>query len=374
MKIGIDARLFGTKHGGIGRYTEQLIKNLEKLDQSNQYYIFLQNSEFADYQPQNSNFIKVKANFRPYSISEQLLFPFLLYRYQLDLIHFTHFNVPIFYCKRFFVTIHDLIITHYPGSRATTLSPIIYQLKLWSYNFIIKIVAKKAKKIITVSNYTKDDIIKFLKVSPKKIEVFYEGVELPIINNSTDNELLKKFELKEDFLLYVGSAYPHKNLEKLILAFLALAEKKPNLKLVLVGKNNFFYQKLRDWIISLNNENGSRIVFTDYLTDEQLVNLYLSAKIYVFPSLIEGFGLPPLEAQSYDLPVLTSNASCLPEILGNGAYYFNPNSIEDIKEKIELLLDDEGLRKSLIEKGKNNLKKYSWQKMTENILNLYNTK
>jgi glycosyltransferase involved in cell wall biosynthesis len=184
-------------------------------------------------------------------------------------------------------------------------------------------------------------------------------------------KFLNRLGIGREFLLYVGSAYPHKNLEKLILAFLALADNYPDLQLVLGGKKNTFYQKLEAWLIALDNKNSQRIIFTDYLSDNELAVLYASARVYVFPSLIEGFGLPPLEAQTYGLPVVASDASCLPEVLGKSALYFNPDSVEEMTEKIKLLLDDNNLRSELIENGKENLKLFSWERMAKKIYNLY---
>ena len=365
MKIGIDARLYGSRHGGIGRYIENLIKQLEIIDHDNQYFIFLSKNNYADYQPQNNNFQKVLADFKIYGFKEQLLFPLLLKKYQLDLVHFPHFNMPIFYNGRFIVTIHDLIITHYPNSRATTLNPIVYKIKLLFYKIIVKIVAKKAKKIITVSEYSKNNVVKFLKVKPSKITVTYEGVDLPKAGQADCNELKNKLGISQDFLLYVGSAYPHKNLEKLILAFKIIIDNNPDpstpagLQLVLVGKKNYFYNRLTKEIKKENLKNN--VILTDYLNDNELVCLYKSAKLYVFPSLIEGFGLPPLEAQSYGLPVVSSNLTCLPEILGESAIYFDPNNIQSMVKTIVDTFNNPVLMESLKHKGFDNVRQYSWR-------------
>lgn len=372
MKIGIDARLYGTKHGGIGRYAQELIKNLERLDSQNQYFVFLSADNFLDYEPAAKNFRKVRADFKVYGFFEQLLFPILLYKYNLDLVHFTHFNAPLLYVKKFIVTIHDLIISHYPSSRATTLHPAVYKLKLGLYDFLIKAVAQKADKIIAVSEFTKKDIVRLLKIKPEKIQVVYEGVDLPAENGDCA-QIAEKLGLNSQFLLYVGSAYPHKNLEKLITAFHLLKKDFPDLQLALVGRNNFFYRRLQQWVRDGSDlKNGeSGIVFTDYLNDRDLACLYRRAKAYVFPSLIEGFGLPPLEAQNYDLPVASSNYSCLPEILGESAVYFDPEDPASIASAVRSILIDNELEKKLISAGRENLKRYSWKKMAKEILALY---
>jgi glycosyltransferase involved in cell wall biosynthesis len=367
MKIGIDARLYGTKHGGIGRYIENLIKQLEKIDKKNQYFIFLQKNNFDDYNPKNNNFKKVLANFKVYGFGEQFIFPFLLNKHKLDLVHFTHFSAPILYFKKYIVTIHDLIISHYPGSRATTLNPLFYKIKIFFYKIVIKIVASRAKKVVAVSKYTKEDINKLLKINLQKIEVIYEGVDLPRESKLDCIKVKSDLGIKKEFFLYVGSAYPHKNLELLLQVMKKVDEKY---QLVLVGRKNYFYNKLEDEINKLKLEN--KIILTDYLDDQKLSCLYKSAKLYVFPSLIEGFGLPPIEAQSYGLPVLSSNSSCLPEILGNSAIYFNPNKVDDLKNKLSKIISDTNLREGLIQKGEENIKKYSWQSCAKKTLSLYN--
>jgi len=166
--------------------------------------------------------------------------------------------------------------------------------------------------------------------------------------------------------LYVGNAYPHKNLERLILAFNKLSKNKKDLKLVLVGEIDYFYKQLQKM-------GSSNIVFKDFVSDDELSILYQNASLYVFPSLYEGFGLPPLEAMTYNLPVVSSSSSCLPEILGDAAIYFNAENIDDMIDKIKLVLNNKELQKELILKGKKQIKKYSWEKMVKNILRIYNS-
>lgn len=383
MRIGIDARLYGPKHGGIGRYTSELIKNLELIDLANDYFIFLAHDNYNDYQPQNPKFKKVSADFKVYGIFEQLLYPFLLYKYNLNLVHFPHFNVPLLYAKRFVVTIHDLIISHYPSTRATTLSPLLYQSKLFMYNWIVKSAARRAKKIIAVSEFTKQDIVKHLGVKSDKIQVAYEGVDLPAAGNDCGKVLGDLGISAGDFILYVGSAYPHKNLEKLIEAHKIIQHDRPLAQLVLAGKKNFFYERLQEWYkngleeLPGISEAESRpdaqqnIIFTDYLSDQDLACLYQGAAVYAFPSLIEGFGLPPLEAQTYGLAVVSSDRTCLPEILGDSAIYFDPEQTSDIAEKIMSLLDNKEKRAELTKRGLENVKKYSWAKMAKEIQSIY---
>ncbi len=371
MKIGIDARLYGTKHAGIGRYVYELVNKLQSIDRENEYVIFLQADNFAECRITNKNFHKVLADFKTYSLGEQILFPFIIAKQRLDFMHFPHFNVPFFYRGKYLVTIHDLIISHHPSSRATTLPPWLYKLKLLLYNLVVKSAAKRASRIIAVSEFTKTDIIKLLGIDEKKISVVYEGFDLPPGTDSECQKLLERQGIGDEFLLYVGSAYPHKNLEKLIQAFEIIHSEAPSLQLVLVGKLNFFYQRLKQYVLDNHPEIKHQIIFTGYLSDEDLSGLYQRAKLYVFPSLIEGFGLPPLEAQAHNLPVVSSDASCLPEVLGDSAIYFKPDNINDMAEKISFGLNDAALRSRLAVAGKRNIQRFSWKKMAEEILDIY---
>ena len=379
MRIGIDARLYGPKNRGLGRYIQKLIENLERIDKKNEYLIFLRKDNFKEYQPKNQNFKKILADFRWYTLKEQILMPCLVRKSRIDLMHFPHFNVPIFCPVKFVVTIHDLIINHFPTSRASTLNPVLYKLKLLGYKFIIKQAVKRAEKIITVSKFTKRDLLKQYNLKEEKIEIVYEGVGAKILGSRSN--ILEKLEIEDHYLLYVGAAYPHKNLEKLIEAFSILQERNKHLQLVLVGRKDFFYQRLEKEVLKRYSYSqsalgatsiGNKIIFAGYLSDKELGELYQRALIYVFPSLMEGFGLPPLEAMSYGVPVAAAQASCLPEVLDKAAVFFNPNDVNNMVKIIDNLIKDKKLREELINKGKELIKKYSWQICARKTLNIYN--
>ena len=183
------------------------------------------------------------------------------------------------------------------------------------------------------------------------------------------------YHLGSNFLLYVGNAYPHKNLEKLLDVFLLLYEKRPDVKLILVGKSDYFYERLKQYAKSLNlwqKENlNSPVVFPGYVPDSQLEVLYQEAKVYIFPSLYEGFGLPPLEAMAKGCPVLSSDRACLPEVLGTAAIYFNPQDKSDFLAKINLVINDNELREQMKEKGIEQSKLYSWWECANKTFNIY---
>jgi glycosyltransferase involved in cell wall biosynthesis len=369
MRIGIDARFFGTIGKGLGRYTQKLIENLENIDSENQYFVFLRKENWDEYKPKNKNFTKVPADIPWYGLREQLQFPGILKKHKLDLVHFPHFNVPVLYKGKFVVTIHDLILLRYPTKKASTLSPLFYLFKKRAYDFVIRQAVKKAEKIIAVSKHTKVDIEKYFRVPDEKISVTYEAVDIAQKMSAEPGEkILEKYGIMKPYLLYVGNAYPHKNLERLVLVFREIAKKHPHLHLALVGKEDYFYKRLKKFA----SENFAKnVVFAGFVPDKHLGIVYREALLYVFPSLCEGFGLPPLEAMAKGIPVASSNASCLPEILGEAVVYFDPKGMAEMAATIESAISDSDLRKNLITRGKERLKKYSWEKMGRETLDIY---
>jgi len=369
MKIGIDARFYGSLGKGLGRYTQQLITYLEKIDQENDYYIFLRKENWADYQPQNKRFTKILADYRWYTLSEQIFMPIKIWTLGLDMMHFTHFNVPFFYIGKFIVTIHDLILIKYPTERATTLGPWLYKIKQFGYRIIIKKAVKSANKIIAVSNFTKQEIVKHFQVTPKKIYITYEGVDSLAVSSKDFKETLNKYKIRQPYLLYVGNVYPHKNIDGLLSAFQELLKEKPDYHLTIVGKDDYFFERLKKEVRLKNLE--ANVIFTGFVTDHDLPNIYQAASLYVFPSFCEGFGLPALEACLYGIPVAASNNSSLPEVLGQAAVYFDPYQPQEIHKKIKYVLDNPQVAQQLVERGHEQVKKFSWKKMAAITLKMY---
>ncbi len=369
MKIGIDARFFGSSGKGLGRYTQKLIENLEKIDAVNKYFIFLKKENFEEYAPKNKNFKKILADYPWYSFSEQLYFPWLLRKYKLDLMHFPHFNVPLLYGRNFLVTIHDLILIHFPTTKNSTLHPFFYRIKFLAYRLVIGYAIKHSKNIITVSNFTKKDILaNYKKVMPEKIIVTYEACEnYCFFSVNRQEEILQKYGIIKPYLLYIGNAYPHKNLERLAMAF-SLLEKRGNSVLVLVGKEDYFYVRLKKMIEQKKIKN---IIFTGYVPDEELELIERHAVAYVFPSLYEGFGLPPLEVMAKGVPVICSDHACMREILEKSAYFFDGKNEKSIAEAIKRIISNKELRKKMIARGYEQIQKYSWEKMAQETLKIY---
>jgi len=385
MKIGIDARFYGPIGKGLGRYTQEVVDNIIKITETDddwQYVVFLSPANFDEFNDSSGRIKKVKLSCPWYSLSEQLLMPFYLWRENLDLMHFPHFNVPILTPVKFVVTIHDLILTHFPTIRATTRHGFYYKFKNFAYRLVILVALKRAREIITVSEFTKTDIINKFGIRPEKITITYEGAanlakgrDSLFVAKLDSQETLAQYHIPNNFLLYVGNSYPHKNLEALLKVFSLLHLERPQLRLVLVGKIDYFYSRLRDIARSLNlwqDKNlNSPVIFTGYVSDAQLEIFYTTARAYIFPSLYEGFGLPPLEAMAKGCPVVSSDRACLPEILADAALYFNPEDNADMLAKIKLVLDDDWLRADLKKHGLERIKKYSWWECANQTLAVY---
>lgn len=371
--IGIDARFYGPLGKGLGRYTQEIVDNVIaiNIDEPIDYVIFLSADNFNEFVCANKNVRKELINARWYTLAEQFEVPYKWWKNKIDLMHFPHFNVPLIKVGPYVVTIHDLILTKFPTHRASTLNPFFYWLKDKGYRLIISSAVRFAKKIITVSRFTKLDLIKQFKANDDKIEVTYEGVANLAKDSGSlfvakleNKKTLALYNIQTPFLLYIGNAYPHKNLEGLVSAFSKLHIKYKDLRLVFVGKEDYFYNRVKDFA-RVNNlwqkeNHNSPVVFTGYVPDNDLEILFQEASAYVFPSFYEGFGLPPLEAMAHGCPVISSNRASMPEILGSAATYFNPDSKEEMIEKIEQILNNSEERERLIALGYEQVKKYSW--------------
>lgn len=359
MKIGIDCRLW--EESGVGRYTRNLVVGLRELDKVNEYFLFVwepdENRIRKEFEGLRWHVIPTKIKW--HSLREQLFYASFLNKFNLDLMHFAYFSLPFLYNKPYVVTIHDLIIHHFPTGKASTLPSFMYHAKRLFYLFLTKYTSNKASGIITVSNATKQEIIDHLGVSESKIFVTYLGVDGSLSKNSSGRVI------KSPYMLYVGNAYPHKNLKTLIQAF--NKAKKNDEKLVLVGKKNYFYERLE------KKFNDKSIVIFGEASDEELASLYSNAKAFVMPSLMEGFGLPPLEAMANGCLVIASDIPSLREICADCAMFFDPYNIEDLADKIEFVFSDkdQSLIDKFVKKGLKRVESFSWKDMARKTLEIY---
>ena len=371
QRIGIDARFVGPQGTGLGKYTEKLINNLSLIDSKNQYFIFLRKNNW-DYLKLGKNFKKILADIPWYSLTEQLKMPQIFASQNLDLLHIPHFNVPIFYRDKFIVTIHDLIHHQFSEGAATTRNPLIFRIKRLAYRLVITRTIQKSKKIITPSESIRREILAKFKIEPSKVVVTYEAAEEEYFKNSQFAIRNSQFPEREPFLIYVGNAYPHKNLERFLDALVILKNWKleiGNWKLILVCPRDVFWKRLQTQIESRNLKKQVKML--TYQNPNQLAKLFSKASVYVFPSLAEGFGIPGLNAMAADLPVVCSNIPTLKEVYSQAALFFDPNDPQDIAAKIKQVLTNEKIRSDLIRKGKDQVKKYSWLNMAQETLRLY---
>jgi glycosyltransferase involved in cell wall biosynthesis len=255
---------------------------------------------------------------------------------------------------------HDLTTVRF---RNPSKNWLVFTVKQQVYKFVNFYIPHKSRRVIVPSNFVKIDVVRYAHVNPDKITVTYEAADKITDPVEPLSQLVDK-----QFIMYVGRPLPHKNLERLVEAFAGLYEKYPNLQLALVGKTDALYERLKARAKTMDRKN---IIFTGFVTDGQLRWLYEHCEAYVFPSLSEGFGLPGLEAMIAGAPVVSSNATCLPEIYGDAAYYFDPLNISDITRALNDVLSSQQLRQKLIAAGSKRAAEFSWRKMAEQTLDIY---
>lgn len=364
MKIGIDARLLGPEQGGLGRYLEQLIFHLSQIDHENEYVIFLRRKNWDTLKISNKQFkyTKVLADISWYGWHEQFLLSGILKKTKIDLMHFPHWNVPLFYNQPFVVTIHDLLLLEYPTRVASTLGPISYWFKNSAYRLVLRHAIQKSQHIIAVSQFTAQEINRYFPTVKNKISVTYQAPSFSVqMNNDNAEKIVSNLNIIKPYVLYVGVSYPHKNLDRLVRAWKLFVEKNGDkYQLVIAGKKNYFSDKIEKIVRA---ENITGVIFTGFVPDQDLPALYKNASLYVFPSLYEGFGLPPLEAWVYNVPVAASNRGSIPEVLGTGALYFDPESIEQMSDSIFQGLNNAEIRQELRLAARRELPCYSWEKL-----------
>lgn len=356
-KIVIDARELRTT---TGRYVERLLHYLQRIDTNNDYIVLLKPEDLEGWEPTNHLFKAVACPYEEFTFAEQIGFKRQIERLKPDLVHFAMTQQPISYKGKVVTTIHDLTTLRFDNPAKNKL---IFKFKQGVYAYVTKRVAEKSAALITPTQFVKDDVAEFTGVDPDKITVTLEAgdavADPPIAMQELDNK---------KFLLYTGRPTPHKNLERLIEAFVSLKAQHPDLTLVLAGKKDDNYRRIEAGVAEKNIQN---VIFAGFVSDGQLGWLFQSCSAYVFPSLSEGFGLPGLEAMMLGAPVVSSNATCLPEVYGDAAHYFDPLSVQSMADAINEVLTNKELRQDLIAKGADQAAKYSWRRMAEQTLYVY---
>lgn len=357
--IVIDARIISSS---TGRYVERLLHYLEQLDRDNRYTVLVRKKDISYWKPTNPNFTVEVADYAPYGFSEQISFLRQLNAYKADLVHFTQVHQPVLYRGKKISTIHDftLLNTYNPDKNW-----LVFRAKQLVGRFAFWRVATTSRAVVCPSNYTRQELLRRYHVTPDKVITTHLAGEMRTTEITPYAGLEKK-----PFIMYVGQQSEYKNIARLGDAHQVLVAKYPSLQLVLVGKIDSAAERNQEYFKKNSYKN---ITFTGFTEDNQLNWLYKNTRAYIFPSRMEGFGLPGLEAMLMGAPVVSSNATCLPEVYETAALYFDPLNTQDITAKIDQILSNDTLRNTLIEKGFKQAKNYSWEKTAKQTLAVYNS-
>jgi glycosyltransferase involved in cell wall biosynthesis len=351
MRIAIDCRLWN--EGGVGRYLRNLILELGKIDSHNEYTLFFWQSAPV---VKGKNFHTQITRAKWHSLREQLDFGQELGQGRFDLVHFPYFSHPIFYNRPFVITIHDLTIKHFFTGRASTRPLLIYALKRQAYLEILAHGIRKSRKVLVPSQFVKEDLLSNYPLSAEKIKVTYEGLGGEFGNLKPT----KPVNAPKNFWLYVGNAYPHKNLEFLLTALTKSALKET---LVIYGPDDYFTARLKRLVKELGL--GSQVCFFVHHSEAELAWFYSQAKALVLPSLAEGFGLPVVEAAAHGCPLLLSDIEVFREIAPPGTQFFDPHDVASLQAQLA------ALPKQRLKVARSYFAKFSFAKMAKETLLVY---
>ncbi len=364
MRIAIDARKL--RDFGIGTHIRNILIGLARLDRTTEYVVLCRPDDMNVGDVLGPNFRVVAESAPPYSLAEQVRIPFALARERVDLVHEPHYVLPPAIRCRSVVTIHDCIHLMFPQYLPNRLALVYARAAMWS-------ATRKADRILTVSEASKRDILRFFDVPPEKVSVIHNAIDERFLGPADTGRMdlvRQRYQLDHPFVLYVGNIKPHKNVERLIAAFAKAREGGPDhLKLVIIGDELSKYPALRQAVHRHKLEKHVR--FLGFQTQETLAAVYHLARVFVFPSLYEGFGLPPLEAMACGTPVVTSNVSSLPEVAGDAALLVDPYDVDAIADGIHRVVTDDGLRADLSARGIARVREFSWAQSVAAIHRIY---
>jgi len=364
VRIGIDARKL--HDFGIGTYIRNLLRHLGRLDRETEFVVFCRPEDRETLSSIGENFRPVVETSANYSIAEQLRIPLALRREGVTLFHAPHYVLPPLVRCRSVVTIHDCIHLMFPQYLPNRMA-------LAYARTSISLAARRATRVMTVSESSKRDILRFVDVEPARIDVIYNAYDERFGVEPGEDDVVRvreRYQLHDEFVLYAGNVKPHKNLERLIDAF-SLVRKRglDHLKLVLIGDEISRYAALRRAVHQ--HQLHKYVRFLGYLPQETLAVMYRLAGVFVFPSLYEGFGLPPLEAMASGTPVVTSNVSSLPEVAADAAVLVDPYDPGAIADGIQRVLTNEDLRADLRRRGLARARQFSWEQSVRRVREIY---
>jgi glycosyltransferase involved in cell wall biosynthesis len=364
VRIGIDARKL--HDFGIGTYIRNLLRQLARLDRDTEFVVLCRDEDRESLVSLGSNFRAVTETAANYSIAEQVRIPIALRREGVTLFHAPHYVLPPLVPCRSVVTIHDCIHLMFPQYLPNRVA-------LGYARTSIALATHRATRVLTVSESSKRDILRFVDTDPDKIDVIYNAYDDRFGVEPREEDVVRvreRYQLHDEFVLYAGNVKPHKNLERLIEAFDRVRKRGlDHLKLVMIGDEISKYASLRRAVH--RHQLHKYVRFLGYLPEETLAVMYRLAGVFVFPSLYEGFGLPPLEAMASGTPVVTSNVSSLPEVAGDAAMLVDPYDPDAIAGGIQRVLTDEKLRRELRTKGLARARQFSWETSVRRVREIY---
>jgi glycosyltransferase involved in cell wall biosynthesis len=364
VRIGIDARKL--HDFGIGTYIRNLLRQLARIDRTSEFVLFCRPQDVTALASLGENFRPVAEAAGNYSVAEQLRIPLALKRHGVTLFHAPHYVLPPLVPCQSVVTIHDCIHLMFPQYLPNRFA-LAYARASMAF------AARRATRILTVSESSKRDIIKFFGTPPDKIDVIYNAFDERFSIEPREEDVVRvreRYQLHDPFVLYAGNVKPHKNLERLIEAFNLVRQRGlGRLKLVMIGDEISKYAALRRAVHRYQLHQHVR--FIGYLPEETLAVMYRLAGVFVFPSLYEGFGLPPLEAMASGTPVVTSNVSSLPEVAGDAALLVDPYDPIAIADGIHRVLTSEALQRDLRRKGWLRARQFSWEASVRRVRDIY---
>jgi glycosyltransferase involved in cell wall biosynthesis len=363
MKIAIDARKW--RDYGIGTYVRNLVRHLAHLDRETTYFLFCDKADQATLRDLAGNFVPVVEDSPGYSVQEHLTIPLKLRKLGADLFHTPHYVLPLMCRTPSVVTIHDCIHLLFPQYLPPNrLAPTYARYMMGS-------AIRRSSLVLTVSEASRSDILRFYpETDPERVEVVPNAIDEAILEHPGEEEMQRvkeRYQIRGRFILYAGNIKPHKNLDRLIAALGVLKQRggHEDVKLLIIGDEISRYASLRRRVEAAGVRQDVR--FFGFVPEHTLAALYRLASVFAFPSLYEGFGLPPLEAMACGTPVLTSRISSLPEVVGDAALLVDPYSVDDIAAGLARLLDDDVLRADLVARGRVRVGHFSWERSVKAI-------
>ena len=358
---------------GIGTYIRNVVRTLARLDRDSKYFLIGSPTKVAEFGQLPPNFHAVALEGRDDTIKGNLDFRAIVRRLQCDVVHVPHlFWIPRGLGCPYVLTVHDLLEHMYGSHNASSM-------RRSMHFYMTRRVLRKAARVIAVSQFTRNEIEKLLAIPDARIEVVYNAIDERFLHGhatAADRELIaQRYQVNYPFILYAGAIRPHKNVVRIIEAFSALKselqkeQQYPDLKLIIIGDDLSSHPRLRRTVVRSGVQNDVR--FLGFVPIEVLRIFYDVAKVFVFPSLYEGFGLPPLEAMAHGTPVVASNTSSLPEVTGNAALLVNPENVFEIRRGLQRALLDSTMRAQMKQRGYEQAQRFSWTTSVSRILEIY---